>query len=308
MSSPAVAPRISVAICTWNRSALLRQVLEDLTRLDIPPFVPWELLVVNNNCTDDTAHVLAAFADRLPLRQVVERTQGLSHARNAAVAHCRGEYILWTDDDVRVDRGWLAAYLRAFEAHPGASVFGGRIQPRFERAAPEWLTRIWPRVATAYGERDLGAHPLRFDGEKLTPFGANYAVRASDQRRHPYDTRLGRRPGSMVSGEETALVQALLAEGKEGWWVPDACVEHHVPARLLTTRYLRRYFAGLGATMALVEPTVSRTRSLRERWRELRLAIDRELDYRKARRQRPPEEWINALIVSSMTWGRLTRR
>ena len=47
--------RITVAICTWNRCELLRQTLEQMTKLVIPPRVVWELLVVNNNCTDDTA-------------------------------------------------------------------------------------------------------------------------------------------------------------------------------------------------------------------------------------------------------------
>ena len=301
------ARTLSVAICTWNRSALLRQTLEALTQLDVPPPLRWELVVVNNNCTDDTPRVLHDFHDRLPLTVVNETRQGLSHARNAAVQHCSGEYILWTDDDVRVESGWLAAYARAIDAFPQASFFGGPITPRFERAPPPWLTQIWPRVASAYGERALGDAPLKFDGERLTPFGANYAVRRSDQQRHPYDPRLGARGGSLVLGEEICLVRSLLAEGGEGWWVPDARIEHHVPAGLLTVRYLRRYFAGVGAMMALLDegcgaPATDRSIAA---WR---LAIEQEYDYRKARLRLPPERWINDLIVSSMTWGRLKRR
>ena len=108
--------------------------------------VHWLVQIVQNNDTDITAILrhyqidMSALAkdmttalDRLPLTIVREARQGLSHARNAAVQQCSGEYILWTDDDVRVDRGWLSAYVRAIDAFPQASLFGGPITPRFER-------------------------------------------------------------------------------------------------------------------------------------------------------------------------------
>lgn len=301
----AVEPLLSVAICTWNRSRLLRRTLEDMVQLEVPSGVTWELLVVNNNCTDDTAQVVSSFAGRLPIRALVEPQQGLSHARNAAVAACRGTYLLWTDDDVRIDRRWLVSYLEAFAAHPDGAFFGGPIQPDFEQPPPEWLRRVWPRVATAYGERALGDVAFRFDGKKLTPFGANYALRADVQRRHLYRIDLGRRPRSMLSGEETAVVDALLAEGHEGWWVPGALVHHFVPARHLTTRYLRQYFVGLGQMLALTEPPVDGPRLWgrpRQLWHDV---VEQEYDYWVARVRKPPEKWINNLIVSSMTRGRL---
>lgn len=93
----------SVAICTWNRAALLRQTLENMTKLLIPPGVEWELLVVNNNCSDATDEVIDSFSARLPIRRVFEAKPGLSNARNAAVRQARGEYVLWTDDDICVE-------------------------------------------------------------------------------------------------------------------------------------------------------------------------------------------------------------
>ena len=99
--------RVTIAICTWNRCDLLRQTLERMTGLMQPPGTEWELLVVNNNCTDGTDQVLSGFEGRLPLRRVFESRPGQSNARNAAVGAARGEFILWTDDDVLVDPNWL---------------------------------------------------------------------------------------------------------------------------------------------------------------------------------------------------------
>src|SRR5690348_908357 len=99
-------PRLTVAICTWNRARALRTTLEQLTRVRVPAGAAWELLVVNNNCTDDTDAACREFETRLPIRLLHEPTPGQSHARNLAIRESRGAYIAWTDDDVLVDEGW----------------------------------------------------------------------------------------------------------------------------------------------------------------------------------------------------------
>ena len=56
--------RITIAICTWNRSKSLRATLLSLQQLVVPSDVDWELLIVNNGCTDDTDKVIKQFADK----------------------------------------------------------------------------------------------------------------------------------------------------------------------------------------------------------------------------------------------------
>src|SRR6476646_2177582 len=84
MTEPSTPP-VSVVICTWNRSRLLRLTLEQMTKLDVPAGTTWELIVVNNNCSDDTDRVLEEFRDRLPLVRLTESKPGKSHAANLAV-------------------------------------------------------------------------------------------------------------------------------------------------------------------------------------------------------------------------------
>src|SRR5204862_6920845 len=121
---PAMPVSVSVVICTWNRAGLLDQTLARMRELHVPAGLAWELLVVNNNCTDDTDAVVARHAPHLPLRVVHEPKQGHSNARNRGVAEARGELVLWTDDDVQVDPGWLAALADGAARHPGAAGFG----------------------------------------------------------------------------------------------------------------------------------------------------------------------------------------
>lgn len=297
---------LTVAICTWNRSRLLRQCLEKMTELHIPSGVDWELLVVNNNCTDDTDQVIDSFSSRLPIHRLFESMPGQSNARNAAVCKARGQFILWTDDDVLVDAEWIAAYAQAFQRWPDAVVFGGPIKPWFVEAPPAWLKQVWPRVADAYAIRDLGFEPLQFDGSKRTPYGANFVVRTEEQRRKLYDARLGLRPGSSIRGEEIELVNTLLAEGQAGWWVPEAKVQHYVPPARMTTRYLRDYYLGYGQYLTMKEPKWEGPTFLgKPRWL-WRQAIMSDLKYKVHRVTSSPDVWISDLIDASITVGRLT--
>jgi glycosyltransferase involved in cell wall biosynthesis len=296
--------RLTIGVCTWNRCKLLRQTLEQMTHLVIPAEVDWELLVVNNNSTDDTDREIAAFERRLPIRRLFQPTPGKSHALNLAVSEARGDYILWTDDDALVDQDWLAAYVRAFQRWPGAAFFGGPVRPWFATTPPRWLEQAWPKIATAYATRDLGTEPFLLDGGNRVPYGVNWAIRLREQRDYKYNPQLGRRPGSLLGGEESELIEALLANGCQGWWVPDAIVQHYIPPERMTIRYLEGYYLGQGQYVAGKEPAwngptiFGRPRWL---WRHLIVA---ELKYRFHRLISPPEVWIRQLIDARVSLGR----
>jgi glycosyltransferase involved in cell wall biosynthesis len=61
---------LTIAICTWNRAKLLELTLTEMRNLQIPSGMDWEVLVVNNNCTDETDEILSRHASHLPLRRL----------------------------------------------------------------------------------------------------------------------------------------------------------------------------------------------------------------------------------------------
>ena len=237
--------RISVAICTWNRAKELRTTLGTLTRLAIPAGCDWELIVVNNACTDETDAVIEEFADQLPLRRVFEGELGVSRARNCAAAAARGELILFTDDDVSIEANWLEAYLDASERWPDASYFGGVIQPWFERSPPRWVEEQRASLTGMLAIRDLGPTARPFASGEF-PFGPNMAVRADVFALEAFDERVGRIGDEQLRGSERSLLAKLANAGKSGIWVPEARVWHRVPASRMTLRYFWNYYRGHG--------------------------------------------------------------
>ena len=295
---------VTVAICTWNRCSALEQTLHGLSRLAAPADATWELLIVNNNCSDRTDQVIRAFEGRLPVRQVLEPRSGLSHARNRAVAEARGAYILWTDDDVTVCRDWLVEYIRAFRRWPDGSIFGGPIEPCFDGTPPDWLVEIYPAIAGVYAARDFGPEPMPLSRDVI-PWGANYVIRADAQAKHLYDPDLGYRPGRLVGWEETEVILALLAGGAKGWWVPGAALRHHVPKQRQTTKYLRTHFYNRGIYYGSRWNEIDKRLFFgRPRWLWKRV-VESELKYRLHKVWSKPEVWVQHLITSSESWGLL---
>ena len=121
---------ISVIVCTRNRGSVLDQCLQRFAWMEVPPGLSWEIVVVDNNSTDNTESVVRGFAERsgLDVRYVCERKPGGSHAHNAGIAAARGKILAFTDDDCMVDKGWMGAVAKEFESDPGLAGIGGRVR------------------------------------------------------------------------------------------------------------------------------------------------------------------------------------
>lgn len=301
--------KLSVAISTWNRSNSLRRTLESIADASVPPGLVWEIIVINNNSTDDTDRVIDSFADRLPIRRLFEPIQGVARAKNTGAAAARGEFIIWTDDDVIVSRSWLTAYCQAFERWPNAVLFGGPIRPAFDQPMPRWLEQGWQSVESAFAANDLGADPVALSAtERRIPYGANFAIRRVEQLKHHYHPTLG--PGTAYYAEETTMIIELLKVGGEGWWVPAAAVDHAIPQTRMTIEYIWSYYKKIGRTQYYIDHYIDRRATARPerrllgrpRWLWRRVA-EAEFKFWVSRTFQSPEHWLVALRVRGESWG-----
>jgi GT2 family glycosyltransferase len=203
---------------------------------------------VNNNCTDGTDAVIGAFADRLPIRRLVEPVPGLSHARNCALQHASGDYILWIDDDVLVDPQWLNALVESVRRHPQAVAFGGPIEPWFPIAPDPTLGAAFPWLERGFCGIDHGSTECLLQPDRPI-YGANMAFATSAVGRLRFDVALGTVQGSGAAGEEIDFVNRLRRQGGAVVWCPTMRVRHYVDPERMTLGYLRRFYYGRGQTL-----------------------------------------------------------
>jgi glycosyltransferase involved in cell wall biosynthesis len=241
------AVKITVAICTWNRAELLDLTLSKMTELSVPPGADWEIVIVDNNSFDGTPEIVAKYLTVLPIRSFLEKKQGHTWARNRAVSAATGELIIWTDDDVLVDKDWLKAYYEAAQAWPEAAFFGGRIDPLFEVDPPRWINDNLSLVTGPFALCFVEG-PMRKIGEKEYLIGANMAFRRKVFEGMAFNVELGRIGEYLISGDETELVSRLQSRGQFGVWVPLARVRHQVSQKRMTKRYIWDWSLGLGLT------------------------------------------------------------
>ncbi|MBC6982441.1 glycosyltransferase family 2 protein [Caulobacter sp. 17J80-11] len=123
------APSLTVAICTKDRAARLERLLGTLAPLLAASsgFAAVEGLVIDNAPSDESTREAVARAPGF--RYVREPRAGLDFARNAALAAANGDLIAYLDDDVVVDRGWLAGLYEAWSKHPEAGAWTGLVLP-----------------------------------------------------------------------------------------------------------------------------------------------------------------------------------
>jgi glucosyl-dolichyl phosphate glucuronosyltransferase len=236
-------PDVSVVVSTFNRAVLLTAALDSLVSSQ-PGGVRHEVLVVDNNSTDTTAHVIQSYIARghSQLRYAFEPRQGMSYARNTGIELARAPIVAFTDDDISVTPGWIATLKQALDDHPEADCVGGKVLPRWTRPPPRWLTsEHWSPLAL----QDHGDESFYVNGSRpICLVGANLGVRRDVFRRlGPFATHLER----CVDHE---LFLRLWRAGGQGYYFPGLRVHANVQLERMTKTYHRVWRARHGRLYA----------------------------------------------------------
>lgn len=222
---------LSVVICTYNRSFWLRKCLESLVgQCEVNELL--EVLIVDNNSTDDTRMVAEEFITRQSnFRYIFEEAQGLSHARNRGYREAQGLYVAYIDDDAKAYPDWAKSIIEFFETHPQVAGVGG---PHFAFSTvpiPNWFPK-------EYGSRSLGNETRAIkDNEWIG--GMNMAfTKISLVDMGGFDTELGMTGNKLAYGEETNLVLRMKAKGMLVFYCPTIVVDHAIRPDKLSLRWL----------------------------------------------------------------------
>ena len=237
--------KISILVCTYNRSQTLGVAVESIVVQPLLQSIDWEIVVVDNNSTDQTRQMIEALQRRYPdrIRYVFESQQGISHARNTGIRESRGEILAFLDDDETASTDWLQNLTANLHTREWAGA-GGRVVPPSSFLPPHWLSIKSSYVSGPLAAFDLGLEPGQL---KEAPFGANMAFRREVfDRFGGFRTDLGRAGKSMISNEDTEFGRRLMAAGLRLRYEPSALTYHPVEETRLKKEYFLNWWFNKG--------------------------------------------------------------
>jgi len=152
-------PLFSLVVPSYNYAAYLPRAIESVL---VQAFSDWELIVVDDGSSDDTARVMQRFVRTdSRIRYIRQENAGVSVARNHGISLAKGSYILCFDADDALDSQALVHIFESISLHPRIKIHLGhhvsinehghhktaRMQPEFE--SPE-------KTFAAFVNRDFG--------------------------------------------------------------------------------------------------------------------------------------------------------
>jgi len=202
--------KLSVVIPYFRAAETVGVQLEALANQKLSE--PWEVVISDNEGSDELKTIIRLFANRLPNLRLVDASdrRGEAHARNVGVRAAHGEAIAFCDADDEVGEGWLAAMNDALSIHDFVAC---RVDPK--RLNP-------PRI-----QRIFGKHPQQWEIMKAPypPYFSHAGGGTLGFKRHVYKAVGGFDESWPVLTDTDFCFRARLA-GFELHFVPDAVVSY----------------------------------------------------------------------------------
>jgi GT2 family glycosyltransferase len=235
---------VSIIVATYNRAKSLARFLTSLNSLEGQATNALEVLIVDNDSTDETSSLLTEEQRRprkFALRVLNEKQRGQSSAINRGLAACRGEVICLLDDDVVVDRRWLEGVLHSY-ASAGFDAFQGRVLPGVDpRGNPADAKKLYYYNIPIIDRGDRIKEVNAFVGAHMT------FRRKVFEKVGFFDVRLG--PGVTGFGGDTTYSARVRAAGFKIGYSPHMVVYHELDPN----RYGGKYNRGMRYRMGLSE-------------------------------------------------------
>ncbi len=241
---------LTVVFTTFNGQDRLRRTLDSLVNQRIKS--EWELIIINNNSNDKTLYILEEYKGILPLKILDEIRQGKNIALNSAIPFMNGDFILFTDDDVRGDEFWLENAIAVASENKDFSIFAGVILPEWEVKPPSWLLD-WAPLGALYALNSEYVSNKECSPGKV--WGPNMLIRREVifENKLYFNEKIGPNGTDYYPmGSETEFTRRASELGYRCFISNKFKVYHWIPKRSLNKLWIfkRAERLGIGVTMA----------------------------------------------------------
>ena len=232
--------KISVIVCTYNRVRFIEDALNHLYDQTMDK-ADYEVIVINNNCTDNTTEVVNSFISRHPdldIRQIPETNQGLSFARNKGLQEAKYPLICYIDDDGNAVPDYLENITKIFSAADDIVGIGGKVIPNYETKEPKWYNPFLRMMVTAI---DFGDKPFKCYGKKY-PAGCSMIY-----RKEILEKAGGFNNDLKWRADDKYIFHAVKKISDEIYYRPELRVSHQIDADRTTDKNFDRLSGLLGS-------------------------------------------------------------
>ena len=262
--------KATIIICTCNRARSLKRTLDSFFSIYRQPLV--EVLVVDNNSTDDTKDVCLGYKSQ-GVKYLYQPVIGLSHARNFGLEHMDRDIAIFVDDDVIFRSGWLENLLLPFE-HDDVGVVGGDLLPVWETPRPDWLSDHYLRNYSVC--LNWSNQTKEIEGDEWLSLGNIAFWKSALDQAGRFSINLGRVGPILLSGDG-AVIDVIRYNGMKAVFSPASVVDRYISKERLSPKWLAKRVFWQGITRGVVEEYLRQKidfKGMNHEWRDLRLPTD----------------------------------
>jgi glycosyltransferase involved in cell wall biosynthesis len=243
---------VSVVVCCYNSVEIIVPTIKALSRQEVPPGIEYEVILVDNNCTDNTVQLAKETwkSPSFPLRIVKEMEPGLIYARKTGVKSARYDILLFVDDDNILNPDWVTKLYHLYQEMPKVAIIGGYNQALIQGNKPSWFDRFEKVYACGPRDDKPGPNPIFL-------FGAGLSFR-TEVLKSVFSSDLplflvGRTKNTLTRGEDTEMSLRCRLLGWDSYYDSSLRLQHNLLPKRVNWNYVWQARKGGGTARIILK-------------------------------------------------------
>lgn len=238
---------ISIIVCCYNAENRIEETLKYISNNKINQSVHLELIIVDNNSSDNTSQKSKTswenLGNKFPIKILKESKQGLSAARKKGVLSAKYPISIFCDDDNWLDEDYIQNVIDIMNSNDKIGVLGGDSVPVFEKNPPAWFYDY--ATSFAIGSQ---ADQNGFEIRKYTLWGGGMAFRTHILKtiyEKGIESLITDRKGKeLTSGGDNEICAWFIFAGYKLYYSNALKMQHMMPVERFTEDYKLRFIFG----------------------------------------------------------------
>ncbi len=243
---------ISIVICTYNGAKRLRPTLLSIFSQQTTVEIPWELIIVDNASTDDTAefcrNMIESNSFENKSKIVFESRQGCNHARLKGLQEVQYKWLLFCDDDNHLYPDYLEKAWSILNDNETIGVLGGQGIPLFEDQKPDWFDKYSKSFAVGSQSKKEGKISIHSKSQLYSAgsfFRKEVLIKYYDNN---YSTiMVGPNGKELTRGEDTEWCLMIQLADFDLWYSSELKFYHYMSKERMTWEYYLKLKTGIAS-------------------------------------------------------------